>query len=199
MKSIFELSNKINVCGEAENGNEVLEQVNKLSVDVVLMDINMPSMDGVETTKNLKKLHPHIKVLSFSMYDDNQKVMSALKAGADGYLLKSASREEIFEAIDAVSRGQQYIMKEIIDSFIHYKDATEKDQAEEPEVEYNDLSAREVEILKLMAQDNSYKEIAKKLNISKRTVDTHRYNISKKLGIKSIAGLIKYAMAKNIS
>jgi DNA-binding NarL/FixJ family response regulator len=160
----------------------------------------MPEKNGLETTRRLRKLYPTLKILAFSIYDDQHKVLSMLKSGADGYLLKAADSNEVVTAIMAVMKGEKYISKEISDKVIY--DAISGNipvTPEEPVNESNALSKREEEILSMLANDNSYAEVAKKLHISKRTVDTHRYNISKKLGIKSIAGLIRYAINHNLA
>jgi DNA-binding NarL/FixJ family response regulator len=123
-----------------------------------------------------------------------------LKSGADGYLLKAADSNEVVTAISAVMKGEKYISKEISDKVIYDAISGNIPAASEEAInESNALSKREEEILSMLANDNSYTEVAKKLHISKRTVDTHRYNISKKLGIKSIAGLIRYAINHNLA
>ena len=201
IRSILQLEDNINVVAEAKNGAEIMKLMEKHPVDLVLIDLNMPEKNGLETTRKLRKLYPTLKILAFSIYDDQHKVLSMLKSGADGYLLKAADSNEVVTAISAVMRGEKYISKEISDKVIF--DAISGNMpgaaSEEPLTESNALSKREEEILSMLANDNSYSEVAKKLHISKRTVDTHRYNISKKLGIKSIAGLIRYAINHNLA
>lgn len=200
VRSILQLEDNINIVGEAKNGAEVIKLMEKHPADLVLIDLNMPEKNGLETTRKLRKLYPTLKILAFSIYDDQHKVLSMLKSGADGYLLKAADSNEVVTAIMAVMKGEKYISKEISDKVIF--DAISGNgpaSVEEPINDSNALSKREEEILSMLANDNSYSEVAKKLHISKRTVDTHRYNISKKLGIKSIAGLIRYAINHNLA
>jgi len=199
IRSIIQLDSRLNVVGEAANGGEVLKIVSEKPVDLVLLDLNMPGKNGMETTRRLRRKFPAIKVLAFSIYDEQHKVLSMLKAGADGYLLKAADSNEVVKAIHAVMKGEQYISKEIADKVIYDVVSGNMPASNEEPAESVALSRREEEILSLLANDTSYLEIAKKLNISKRTVDTHRYNISKKLGIKSMAGLIRYAINHNLA
>lgn len=199
IRSIIQLDSRLNVIGEAANGAEVLKIVSEKPVDLVLLDLNMPGKNGMETTRRLRRKYPAIKVLAFSIYDEQHKVLSMLKAGADGYLLKAADSNEVVKAIHAVMKGEQYISKEIADKVIYDVVSGNMPASNEEPAESVALSRREEEILSLLANDTSYLEIAKKLNISKRTVDTHRYNISKKLGIKSMAGLIRYAINHNLA
>lgn len=198
IKAIFEMEDAINICAEAESGDEVLEKVRKYPVDLVMMDVNMPTLNGIEATRILHKEYPDIKVLAFSMYDEQQNIINILKAGAHGYLLKAANRDEIMDAINTIMNGNRYITKELADKVLYSIVVDSASDAPDNDVEDPVLSKREEQILKLIAEDNSYKEIAEKLNISKRTVDTHRYNISKKLGIKSVAGLIRYVISNNL-
>lgn len=200
IRSILQLEKNINVMGEAKNGDEVLKMMEGQRADLVLLDLNMPGKNGLETTRKLRKYYPTLKILAFSIYDDQHKVLSMLKSGADGYLLKAADSNEVVDAITAVMKGDQYISKEIADKVIFDVVAGNMPPTiEETAAEPNALSRREEEILSMLANDNSYSEVAQKLHISKRTVDTHRYNISKKLGIKSIAGLIRYAINHNLA
>ena len=196
ISSILELEPSICIYDQAETGDEVLNKVSTEPIDLVLMDINMSGMDGITTTQKLKKRFPTVKVLGFSIYDDEYRVVQMLKAGADGYLLKAADKNEITKAVIETMKGGKYITPEIAHKVLYNSFAggrNEKDKANKDDI----LSKREIEILRLIAEDNSYNSIAKKLDISKRTVDTHRYNISKKLGIKSVAGLIRYTLQNN--
>ncbi|MDZ4844204.1 MAG: response regulator transcription factor [Chitinophagales bacterium] len=200
IRSILQLEKNLNVVGEAKNGEELLKMMEGKRVDLVFIDLNMPGKNGLETTRKLRKYYPKLKILAFSIYDDQHKVLSMLKSGADGYLLKAAESNEVVDAISAVMKGEHYISKEIahkviLDVVAGNMPPTIEEEATEP----NALSKREEEILSMLANDNSYSEVAQKLHISKRTVDTHRYNISKKLGIKTIAGLIRYAINHNLA
>jgi len=198
IRSVLQLEPNMNVIGEAKNSDEVFYILEKTPADLVIVDIKMPGKDGIEIVKRLRSVYPHIKILGFSIFDEQHKVLGMLKAGANGYLLKSADSNEIVKAITAILNGEKYISKEVADKVIHSViSAGEPDADSQKPVAF--LSKREEEVLRMLTHDNSYAEIAKALGISKRTVDTHRYNISKKLGIKSIAGLIRYALDKGIA
>lgn len=200
VRSILQLENNMHVVGEAKSGDEVLKMVQANPVDIVLLDLNMPGKSGMETARKLRRTHPRLKILAFSIYDEQHKVLSMLKSGADGYLLKAADSNEVVKAINGVMKGDSYISKEIADKVVYDVVAGNMPaKIEENTDEANALSRREEEILSMLANDNSYSEVAKKLHISRRTVDTHRYNISKKLGIKSLAGLIRYAINHNLA
>ena len=197
VRSILQLEPGLNVVGEAENEEEAFNVLAKQNADLVIVDVKIPRKDGIEIVQKIKKYYPMIKILAFSIYDEQQKVLGMLKAGADGYLLKSADINEIVTAVNSLMRGDRYISREVADKVIYNVVAAEGYIAEESKTET--LSKREEEVLKMLTHDNSYADIARALNISKRTVDTHRYNISKKLGIKSLAGLIRYALNKGLS
>ncbi len=199
MRSILQLADGLNVAGEASNSDEAMNLLKDTKVDLVMLDLNIPGKDGISTARMLKKEHPALKILAFSIYDDRVKVLTMLKAGADGYLLKSADQREIIEAIHAVMKGEKYVSKELADKVIYdIASGNVTYPGDSQPGEKRVLSRREEEILRMLANDNSYLEIAKQLRISKRTVDTHRYNISKKLGIKSMAGLIRYAINQKL-
>ncbi|HXH18334.1 MAG TPA: response regulator transcription factor [Chitinophagales bacterium] len=198
IRSVLQLEKNITIAGEVSNGDEVLAFLEKQPVDLVILDLNMPGKDGIDTARKLRKTYPNLKILAFSIYDDRHRVMGMLKAGADGYLLKSADSNQIMDAINTVMKGEKYISQEVASKVVFdvvSGNVTTYDE-EQPSPP---LSRREKEVLRLLTHDNSYSEIARKLGISKRTVDTHRYNITKKLGIKTIAGLIRYAMDHGIA
>lgn len=202
VRSILQLEKNMHIAGEAKNGDEVLKIVasSPVEINIVLLDLNMPGKSGLETTRKLRRLYPKLKILAFSIYDEQHKVLSMLKSGADGYLLKAADSNEVVNAINAVMKGNSYISKEIADKVVY--DMVSGKTTATSDVPTNDtiiLSKREEEILSMLANDNSYSEVSEKLHISRRTVDTHRYNISKKLGIKSLAGLIRYAINHNLA
>ncbi len=198
LKSILQLEHNLKVIGEAETGDEAAEMLSTRPADLVILDLNIPGPDGIETAKRLKKDFPQTKILAFSIYDDQYKVLNMLKAGADGYLLKAADRNEVVEAITTLMRGEKYVSREIADKVIFNVVSGNTDTNGSQDAS-KVLSKREEEILRLLSNDFSYAEVANKLKISRRTVDTHRYNISKKLGIKSIAGLIRYAISHGIA
>lgn len=185
----------IEVTGEASDGNEMALMLRHKPVDVILMDINLPRLSGIELTRRLKsqKETSHIQVIILSMFTQEEYIIDAIKAGAKGYLPKNTSRNELLEAIRTVHNGENYfsplissiLMKSII------KEDKENKQGDKPE---DLLSKREIEILILFAQGFSNSEIAEKLFISVRTVESHKNHILQKLGLRNNVELVKYAI-----
>ncbi len=179
------------VIGDANNGKEAIELLKVLDADVVLMDIDMPVMNGLDATKAIKDNNNAIKVIILSMHCDSGMVKELIGIGADGYVLKNASKDELITAITKVAGGQQYFSSDVTMSLLNDIPKT----SAELDVE---LTNRELEILKLIADGFSNKEIGEQLFISHRTVDTHRTNLMKKLNINNIAGLISFAIKNGI-
>jgi DNA-binding NarL/FixJ family response regulator len=180
------------VIGDANNGKEAIELLEVLDADVVLMDIDMPVMNGLDATKAIKTRHHNIKVIILSMHCDSGMVKELIGIGADGYVLKNASKEELIQAITKVASGQQYFSTDVTLSLLN-KNASVS--ASKLDVE---LTNRELEILKLIADGFSNKEIGEQLFISHRTVDTHRTNLMKKLNVNNIAGLVSFALKNGL-
>jgi len=194
LKEILGKEPNLAIVGEAGDGREVIGQMGQHPVDVVLMDIDMPGVNGIETTRHIVQKHPHTRVLVLSMHSDAKYIISMLEAGAKGYVLKTAGKEEMIAAVNAVASGDSYfshlISTRIIEQLQHHKVGSGiASAAEQPP-----LTPREFEVLKLIALEYSNPEIAQKLYISIRTVDTHRRNLLEKLGVKNTAGLVKYAL-----
>ncbi len=179
----------LDVCGEASNGREAVKLAEELKPDIVLLDIDMPELSGIEATRQIKKLLPETEVLIYTMHDAEQLIRRALMAGARGFVLKSDIYNKLIEAIEALSRHKPFLnvqaSETVLDSFV--KSATE---SEEDAV----LTDREREIVQLLAEGKSNKEIAATLGISIRTVETHRRAIMNKLKAGSFAELVHYAI-----
>lgn len=190
--ALLSLSNDIEVIGEATDGREALDKVQELSPDVVVMDIAMPVMDGLEATRRIKKKNPRVKVLVLTQYDNREYILSAVKAGADGYVPKKAAGSELASAIRAIHAGDSFLYPSAATALI--KDYL-RQAVEEP---YDRLTSREREILKLIAEGHTSKEIADMLFISLKTVLGHRTKIMQKLDIHNRTELIKYAMHKGL-
>lgn len=181
------------VVGEANNGEEAIRYFEALSPHVILMDIDMPILSGIQATKEIKKLNDEVKIIIISMHNDKPVINKLVKIGADGYLLKNTSSDEIKIALNTVVSGQKYFsddVKEIL------KNERKNDNVGQPVME--SLTLREVEIIELVAEGLTNKEIGEKLFISHRTVDTHRTNLMKKLGVTNVAGLIRFAFKHKI-
>ena len=181
------------VVGEASNGEEAVQLTGKLRPDVVIMDIAMPKLSGIEATKRIKELYPATAVLILTAYDDDQYVFALLEAGAAGYLLKNVRGRELIDAIRAVYAGESVlhpaITRKVIESLIPAGKPAERRIAEP-------LSEREMEVLKLAGRGMSNKDIAEKLSLSVRTVQSHLGNIFNKLGVGSRTEAVLYALKK---
>ena len=183
------------VVGEASNGGDVIHAMDKAEADLILMDVSMHGLNGIETTRLVKQAHPNVKVLILSMNSNSQQILQALEAGVDGYLLKTVGKNEVLRAIRALNEGNSYYCKEV--TAIIVQELGKKNKPHK--IGKGDvLSAREIEILKLIAQEFSNPEIAKQLFISVRTVESHRRNILDKLGVKNTAGLVRYAIENEL-
>lgn len=193
--ALLEKINGIEVIGEASNGEESLDRISQGGVDVVLMDIDMGDSNGIETTLKIKKDYPEVNVLVLSMHGEHNYIIKMLDAGATGYILKNAGKDEMVTAIQSVAKGDSYFSREVssvLIEHIHKPVSSKRKKDDMP------LTDRETEVLKLISQEFSNPEIAEKLFISIRTVDTHRRNLLEKLGVKNTAGLVKYAMKNGL-
>lgn len=184
----------IEVIAQAKDGSEAIEKVKHFKPDVVLLDIAMPIINGIEATKKIKALFPEIKTITVSMHSDKQYVKGALEAGADGYLLKNCTYRQLTDAIQSVYDGKKYLSQDITELVISgYLTPSATDTNE-----YSTLSEREKDIFLLFAEGKSTKEISDKLFISVKTVNTHKQNILDKLGLKSNADIVKYALKNGL-
>lgn len=193
--AILRLYDDIEVVGESSDGMEAIEKAKKLKPDVVMMDIAMPKLGGLEATVEIKKINPDIKILVLSQYDDKEYISRFLKAGVSGYLLKRAVGSELISAIRAVSRGEFYLFSSIASEVVSGYLNKQKEAMGDP---YERLTDREKQVLKLVAEGYTHKEIADMLDISVKTVIAHQTNISEKLDIHTRAGLIKFAIQRGI-
>lgn len=185
----------IHIIGEAQNGEEALSFLNENFVDVVLMDITMPLMDGIAATREIVKKYPKVNVLILTMHNEFSIIQEALKAGALGYLLKNTNVTELKEAITQVANEGTYFSSEISEKIMNQ---LIKGKAERDSDLTVKLTKREIEILKLISKEFNNHEIAEKLFISHRTVDTHRRNLIQKLHVKNTAGLVLFAVKNKI-
>ncbi len=187
IQSILESYDEIEVVGTLSNGRDAVEQSTELMPDVILMDLNMPGIGGLSATEIILERLPDTRILILSMHDSPEYISTALSHGAKGYVLKDVPTEEIKQAIDAVMRGEQYLCTGASGS-LKPKGLNAREA----------LTGREQTILLELAQGKSNKEVAQVLDISVRTVETHRKNIKRKLGISSTAGLTRYAMEHGV-
>ena len=188
LRSCLEMYDNIQVIGEAKTGIEALEKAAELNPDVVLMDINMPELNGLDATKIFTEKHPEIKLLILSMHNTREYISSALRYGARGYVLKDVPSQEVVAAIEAVHLGGTYFSSGVSKILLAYQESDS----------VGPLTTREQTILLLLAEGRSNKHVALELDISVRTVETHRKNIKRKLDISSTAGLTRYAIEKGL-
>lgn len=189
---------EMKVVGEAEDGQGVVDQVITQEPDVVLMDVSMPILNGLEATRIIKRRAPRTRIIALTAFDDERTILQILQSGAEGYLLKTTSPEELRQAINTVVQGRTYfssVVKKVIGTTLPGKIHDQKINADLSE---DRLTSREREILQLIAEGKSHQQIANLLHISIRTVDTHRNNILKKLDLHDTVGLVLYAVKKGI-
>jgi len=182
---------KVTVVGEAADGLEAISKAAALSPDIVLLDISMPKMNGVEVTKILRKKHPAVKILLLTMHENRTYIVQAARTGANGYVLKDAPPRELLHALEAVHRGETYFSNSATQVIV--SDYTKGETASTSSRQA--LTQRETEVLKLISEGLSNKEIASQIQVSVRTVETHRERVMRKLNIHSAPGLTKYALS----
>jgi two-component system NarL family response regulator len=193
LKSLLANEKNMVIVAEANNGKEAVEIMNKISVDIVLMDVEMPVMNGWDATKIIVSGHPKIKVIALTTFSEKAIVKKMLAAGASGYILKNIKKEILIEAIVAVHNGEKYMSSEISLALLK-PSAEEVIQPQKQPSSLHLLSAREIEILKLIAEGLSNNEIGEKLFISPKTVKAHRENLMQKLDLHNVVGLVRYAI-----
>jgi two-component system, NarL family, nitrate/nitrite response regulator NarL len=196
IKALLKGIKDIEVMAEANNGKQIVEQLSRHNIDVVLTDVQMPEMTGIEATQVISEKFPKVKVIALTMFNESGYVSRMLRAGASGYILKNADKKELINAIQQVAKGENYYSPEITLRLIDkMKGKKEKSISV---VQLDELSEREKEILKLIAQENTNAEIAEKIFLSPLTVNTHRKNLIRKLGVKNTAGLVRYAVENGL-
>lgn len=195
IKFYFSSEDEFEVKSEAVNGDEALQLLEKDRFDVVITDINMPECDGLQLMEQIRDRFPEQKVLILSMLDDAVYINKMIALGANGYILKSASKEELCKAIKTIVEGNNYYSQEIYQTIVESIAGKKPKQRLSIEIS---LSRREKEVLQLIVQEYSNKEIADKLFISSRTVEAHKRNLLDKTGAKNIAGLVLYAVERNL-
>jgi DNA-binding NarL/FixJ family response regulator len=196
LRMLLESQSDITIVGEAQNGREAVERVEVLKPDVVLMDIEMPDMNGIEATKRIKQVAPATAVLALTMYEDDQYFFEMLHAGAAGYIPKRAAPDELVSAIRAASRGEVFLYPSLAGRLV--QDYLQRAAAGTQPAVNDDLTPREREVLVLVAEGLSNAEIADRLVISAKTVDRHRENIMRKLNLHNRVELVKYAIRKGL-
>jgi two-component system NarL family response regulator len=193
LRSILERENDVNVVGEAASGRAALELARTLAPDVVVMDVAMQDQNGIEATRQIRAACPNVKVLALSSHSDARYVTAMLEAGACGYVLKANAYDDLRRALDAARLGRSYLCADVTESVVG---ASLRGAGAAPVVQ---LSGREREVLQLLAEGLSSPEISQRLFIATSTVETHRRNIMRRLGIHSVADLTKYAIREGLT
>ncbi|MBL4715655.1 MAG: response regulator transcription factor [Bacteroidia bacterium] len=194
LKSLLSGHENIQVIGTAGNGIEALKELAEKKCHVMIMDVKMPEMNGIEATAAIKKKYPDVNILALTTYGEKKLIQEIIKAGATGYILKNTGKQELDAAILAVANGQKYYSSEVamklLDADQGSKVTVYKGDFEDAEV----LTQREIDVLRLIANEHTTAEIGEKLFISVNTVETHRKHLIQKLNVKNVAGLVKYAI-----
>ena len=195
IRRILEENLNLEIKGEVGDGLELLSLLNKLNADLVILDVSMPNLRGIEAISEIRHIQPNIKVLIFTMHNEEEYLYQAVSAGADGYLLKEDAEKELFSAIEMIHSGRVYISPNLADQSM--QNWVRMRRGEDPTYHAQPLTVREREILKLIAEGKSNKEIGDLLCISVRTVERHRANMMSKLNIRKTAELVQYALKKH--
>ena len=197
MGALMDAEQDIQVVGTAGDGRQAVRQIKKTQPDIVVMDIAMPELNGIDATRQISEACPAVKVIILSMHDSSEHIYQALKAGAKGYLLKESAGKEVMTAVRAVSSGRRYLSDRIeamvIEDYVLQRDAAPQKSPLEK------LSDREQQILQLVVEGKSSTEISEILFLSPKTVDTYRSRLMKKLGIRDLPGLIKFAIQHGLT
>ncbi|MFN8357956.1 MAG: response regulator transcription factor [Spirosomataceae bacterium] len=191
LRMLFTAINGVQVVKTLTDSRQVLPCLDAYEVDLVISDLHLPYLSGIDLTLQIKQHHPHIKVLLLTMAEDSPTIREAIKAGTNGYVLKKTGKEELEKAIRKVMEGKKYFSEEVIDELAH-SPAQDLNDSQVSTIPH--LTSREIEILRLIAQEYSSGQIAEKLFISLPTVESHRRSLMQKLNVKSVVGMTKFAV-----
>jgi DNA-binding NarL/FixJ family response regulator len=194
LKKVLDAQSDLEVVAEAKDGAEAVKKALAEDVDVAILDVAMPKTTGIQAAEQLHKRKPELKLLMLSMYDSEQFLFESLRAGASGYVLKSEADHDIVDAVRRTVRGQSFLYPSAVSTLV--KDVVERGGTDDPD--FDVLTARELQVLKLIAEANTSKEIATELSISVKTVERHRQNILDKLGMSDRVELTRYAIRRGL-
>ncbi|MBU1370296.1 MAG: response regulator transcription factor [Bacteroidetes bacterium] len=189
-------SDQIEVVGQAENGIDAIDKADKLKPDIIIMDIGMPTLNGIEATKIIKKNQPEVKIIALSMHAEKSYIKQMLGAGAKGYVQKNCAIQKLIEGIHTVNSGNIYLSESITEALV--EDYLEYKKEDDQMRLFESLTSREMEILILVASGKSTGDIAEELFVSVKTIGTHKHNILEKLQLKTTADLVKFALRHNL-
>lgn len=200
LKALLEAQPDMEIVAQAENGREAVKLVQKQKPDMVIMDVAMPDLNGLEAVRQILSTHPHIKVIALSMHADRRYVTGMLSAGASGYILKHCAFEELVHAIRIVLANQVYLSPDVAGIVVKELAQSKSPRARKSPTNYSQLlTSREREVLQLIAEGHSAREIAQRLHLSVKTIETHRRQMMEKLEIRSIADLTKFAIREGLT
>lgn len=189
LRALLQAEPSLELIGEAMGGYETIELVSELKPDILVLDISMSDLDGISVTKKLKPLYPDLKILILTLHDDKALLREAIKSGASGYILKQAAESDLILAIQIIMRGDMYVEPSMLEDILTEEKPKEREEKEQIEI----LTPREIDVLVLIAQGYTNRQIGDELTISVRTVEGHRANLTTKLGISSRVELVRYA------
>jgi two-component system response regulator NreC len=194
VRAILSTDPLLEIAGEAGDGRRAVEEAQRIRPDVILMDVSMPALIGYEAIREILKTQPRVRILVLTMYEEEDIIRRCLRAGAAGYIVKDAPAAQLLEAVHTVCGGGQYLSPRVLKKVV----TGYTDEKTPPETRYDTLSGREREVLKLLAEGYSVKEIAGRLDLSVKTAEAHKYNLMRKLDLHDRTGLIKYALSKKL-
>ncbi len=202
IKALLRTSDDIRIVGECSDGSQVLDALNEHeNVDIVLMDINMPEMNGLQATEAVLRDFPTVKVVALTMYNEDSYISKILNLGASGYILKNTGKQELLDALYKIKEGGNYFSEEVtqqmMSRFMNKKQKRESSRPSEEVLER--LTEREKEVLRLISMEYTNHEIAEQLSVSSRTIDSHRRNLLQKLDVKNTAGLVRFALQNGLA
>ncbi|TAK66364.1 MAG: response regulator transcription factor [Bacteroidetes bacterium] len=198
LRALFKITSEFLVVGEAVDGESAIHLAETRKPQVAILDISMPNLNGIEATKLIKKNHPYMKVLILTIHEDEAYVFQMMTAGADGYILKNAEKNEILTAVRTVASGELYFSSGVTKFMVQKVITQQTTEHRRPAYSLSPLTKREIEVLSYITQGLSNKEIAEKLILSISTINTHRSNLMQKLDIHDTAGLVRYAIHTGI-
>lgn len=197
LKALLESNPRFEVVGEADNGRDAIQRVAELKPDLIIMDLSMPGLSGIDAIKDIRDRYPEVKALVLTVHSEEEYVLSSLEAGANGYVLKDATQNELITAAERVLNGKTYLSPDITEKVVSSYLQVNKN-SQEPTTRWDSITQRERQILKLIAEGHTNKSMAEYLCISVKTVEKHRANLMKKLDLHNVSALTTYAMEKGI-
>jgi DNA-binding NarL/FixJ family response regulator len=198
LKSLLESDPRFVVVGEADNGRDAIRRVSELMPDLIIMDLSMPGLSGIDALREIHERYPEVKVLVLTVHNEEEYVHASLEAGANGYVLKDATQTELIIAAEQVLSGNTYLNHEITEKVVSSY-LRNNNKSQEPITQWDSITLRERQVLKLIAEGHTNRSMAEFLTISVKTVEKHRANLMKKLGLRSVSALTTYAIERGLT